>query len=126
MFRLFLKMVADIIAPKFSILFFGLIRRGSFPVCWRSANVTAIPKSAPSPDRENYSPISIIHILSKVYEKLVSHKISTLFEKYVFLPADQFAYRTGRGCIEALLTIYLHLQKSSGTPRDVVLYILFN
>ena len=42
-FPLFLKMVADIVAPKLSIIFSGLTRRGSFPECWRSANVTAIP-----------------------------------------------------------------------------------
>ena len=52
-FPLFLKMVADIIVRKLSILFRGLIRRGSFLECWRSPNVTAIPKGAPSPDREN-------------------------------------------------------------------------
>ena len=39
----------DIIAPKLSINFIGLIHRGSFPECWQSANVTAIPKGAPSP-----------------------------------------------------------------------------
>ena len=49
-FHLFLKMVADIITPKQSMIFRGLIRRGSFPECWRSAHVTAIPKGAPSPD----------------------------------------------------------------------------
>ena len=37
------------------------------PECWRSANVTAIPKGAPSPHRENYRPISITPILFKVY-----------------------------------------------------------
>ena len=69
-FPLFLKMVANIIAPKLSINFCGLIRRGSFSECWRSATVTAIPKGATSPDRENYSPLSITPILSTVYEKL--------------------------------------------------------
>ena len=34
-----LKMVAD-------TFFRVLIRRGSFPECWRSANVTAIPQGA--------------------------------------------------------------------------------
>ena len=55
-----------IIAPKLSIIYCGLIRRESFPECWRSTNVTAIPKSAPSPDTENYRPISITPILAKV------------------------------------------------------------
>ena len=59
MFPLFLKKVADIIALKLSIIFRRLIRLGTFPECWRSANATAIPKSAPSPDRVNYRPISI-------------------------------------------------------------------
>ena len=76
-FPLFLKMVVDIIAPKLSIIFLGLIRRGSFPLCWRFPIVTAIPMGAPSPDRENYGPISITPILSKVYEKLVSNKLSS-------------------------------------------------
>ena len=66
-FPLFLKIIADIIAPKRSIIFPGLIRRGSFLECWQSANITAIPKGAPSPDRENYRPISITPILFKVY-----------------------------------------------------------
>ena len=48
--------VADIIAPKLTIIFRGHIRLGSFPRYWRSANVTAIPKGAPSPDWENYDP----------------------------------------------------------------------
>ena len=68
-------MVTDIISKKLSIIFRGLIRRGSLPECWQSLNVIDIPKGAPSPDRENYRPISITPILSKVYEKLVSHKI---------------------------------------------------
>ena len=68
-----------------------------FPGCWRSANVTDIPKGALSPDRENNSPISITPILSKVYGKLVSHKLSSFCNKYVFLAAAQFAYREGLG-----------------------------
>ena len=43
-FPLFLKKVADTIAPKRIIIFRKLIRLGSFPECWRSANLTAIPK----------------------------------------------------------------------------------
>ena len=71
-FTLFLKMVEDITAPQLSIIFGGLIHRGSFPVCWRSDNVTAFPNGALSPDRENCRHMSITPILSKVYEKLVS------------------------------------------------------
>ena len=89
-FPLFLKIVADIIARKLSIIFRGLIRRGSFLECLQSAIVTLIPKGAPSPCRENYCPIS--PILSKVYEKLVYYKLSCFCEN-VFFPASQFLIR---------------------------------
>ena len=83
-FPLFQRMVADIIAPKLSIIFHGVIRRGSFPKCWLSANVTVIPKGAQSPDKENYLPISITPVLSKVYEKLVFYKLSSCWENMFF------------------------------------------
>ena len=69
---LFLKKVVDIIAQKLRIVFGRLIRLGSFPESWQSANVTANPKAAPSPDRENYRPISITPILSKVIGKFLT------------------------------------------------------
>ena len=69
------------------------------------ANVTTIPKDVPSPDRENYRQISITPILKNVYEKLVSHKLSSFSEKYGLLHAAPFAYRKGLGCTDALLTI---------------------
>ena len=92
-FPLFLKMVADIIAPKLCIIFPGLIRWGSFLECCLSANVTAILKAVSSPNRENYRPISTTTFLSKVYEKLVSHKLSSFSEIYVFAYCSVCLYR---------------------------------
>ena len=45
------------------------------------ANVTAIPNGAPSPDSENFCPISITPIQSK---KLVSHKLSNFAKNMLF------------------------------------------
>ena len=87
-----------------------LICLGLFPECWRSTYVTAIPRGAPSSDRVNYRPISITPILFKVYEKLVSHKLSSVCEKYGLLPAVQFTYRERLSGTDELLTIS-HLQK---------------
>ena len=48
MFPLFLKRIADVMAPRLSVVFRRLVRLGSFPACWRQANVTPIPKRPPS------------------------------------------------------------------------------
>ena len=66
MFPLFLKRTADVLAPRLSVVFLRLVRLGSFPACWRQANVTPIPKGPPSSSIANYRPISITSVLSKV------------------------------------------------------------
>ena len=45
MFPLFLKSTADVMAPRFSIVFRRLVRLGNFPACWRQANVTQFRKA---------------------------------------------------------------------------------
>ena len=54
MFTLFLKRTADVMAPRLSVVFRRLVCLGSFPACWRQANVTPIPKGPPSSSVANY------------------------------------------------------------------------
>ena len=72
MFPLFLKRTADVMAPRHSVVFRRPVRLGSFPACWRQANVISIPKGPPSSSVPNYRPISKISSSSKVFERLVS------------------------------------------------------
>ena len=95
-----------------SIIFRKLIRLGSFPECWLSANATTIPKGDLSSDKENYPPISISPILSNVCENLVSHKLFSFCEKCGLFPAARFTCTKGLGCTDAMLSIYHHHQKS--------------
>ena len=46
-FFFFLKWTADALAPNLTMGFRRLLRLGSFPVWWRVANVTSIPKGPP-------------------------------------------------------------------------------
>ena len=54
MVPIFLKRTADEMAPRLSEVFRRLVRLGSFPPCWRQANVTPIPKGPPSSSVANY------------------------------------------------------------------------
>ena len=74
---------------------------------------------------ENYHPISITPILSKAYEKLFSHKLSSFWKKYGFSIAAQFANRKGLGCMDALQTISHHLQKSLDTGIEYYIVQLY-
>ena len=91
MFPLFLKRTADVMAPRFSVEFRRLVRLGSFPAYWRQANVTLIPKGPPPSSVANYQPISILSVLSKVFERLVSVRLGQFMERIGVLPTTQFA-----------------------------------
>ena len=81
MFPLFLKRTADLLAPRLSVVFRRLLRLGSFPACWRQANVTPIPKDPSSSSVANYRPISITPVLSKVFERLVAVRFGRFKEQ---------------------------------------------
>ena len=89
----------------FSVVFRQLIRLSSFPVCWRRANVTPVPKSPPSSSVSNYRPISITSVLSKVFELLVSIRLGQFMERSGMIPNTKFAFRKGLGTCDALLCV---------------------
>ena len=86
MLPIFLKRTADVMAPRLSVVFLRLVRLGSFPACWRQANVTPIPKGPPSSSVDNYRIISIKSVLSKVFERLVSVRLGRFMGRSGVLP----------------------------------------
>ena len=48
MLHLFLKRTANVLAPCLSVVFRRIVLLGSFPACWRQANITPIPNGPPS------------------------------------------------------------------------------
>ena len=112
MFPLFLKRTADVLAPRLSVVFWRLVRLGSFPASWRQANITPIPKGPPSSSVANYRPISITSVLSKVFERLVSVRFGRFMKRIGVLPTTQFAYRKGLDTCGALLCMSHTLQSA--------------
>ena len=99
-------------------MFRRLVRLGSFPACWRQANVTPIPKGPPSSSIANYRPISITSVLSKVFVHLVSVRLGHFMECSGVLPATQFAYWKGLGTCDALLCVSHTLQSALESVQE--------
>ena len=116
MFPLFFRELLMLWPPRLSVVFRRLVRLGSFPACWRQANVTPIPKGPPSSSAANYRPISITSVLSKVFQRLVSVRLGRFMERSGVLPTTQFAYTKGLGTCDALLCVShtLHCALESG------------
>ena len=109
-------------APRLSVVLRLLVCLGSFQACWREANVTLIPKGPLSPSVHNCWPISIILVLSKVFEGLVSVCLGWFMECSGVLPTTQLAYWKGLGTCDALLCMSHTLQGAleSGQKARIV------
>ena len=99
MFPLFLKKTAVVPAHHVAVVFRQLLHLDSFPVCWRVANLTPIPKGPPSSSASNYRPISLTPILLKVFDRLVLVYLGHFLEGRGVLPTTHFTYRKGLGTL---------------------------
>ena len=114
LFPLILKQLGGVLAPKLGVIFRILVRQGSYSECWRSGDITPIPKgSSSSPSPNDYRPISITPILSKVFERLLAKRLSVYLKP--FLPKTQFGFRKGLGAADALLLLNHELQSALDT-----------
>ena len=86
-----LKTAASAIAPSLSKLINICIAGGTFPSAWKEAKVTPIHKGNSKSDKNNYRPISVLPVLSKILER---HLHGLL---YNFLTENDLLYRLQSG-----------------------------
>ena len=94
------KMVLVECGDQFSLslsdLFNLYLKSGTLPTEWKLANIVSLLKKAPAENVENYRAISLLSLVSKLFErcisfnKIVDHIASNLSNlRFGFLKADQ-------------------------------------
>mgnify|MGYP002144886812 CR=1 FL=1 len=102
--QVFFKSCARSLAAPLSIIFSKSYSSGTIPHTWRSANVTPIYKgsgSAHSPD--NYRPISLTCICSKVMELVVRDNILSFLHSNGLLSSTQHGFLPGKSTTSQLI-----------------------
>ena len=98
-----LRISKDVIAPVITHLINACIDECIFPSDLKYAEVSAIFKKCDKLKKENYRPISLLRILSKVFERVYSDQV-TLYFNDIFSSLLS-AYRKGYGCHDLLLKL---------------------
>ena len=83
--------------------FNDMIRNSVFPVSLKQADIKPIHKKDSRGDKENYSPVSILSNLSKIYERYLHTLMNKYFEYILF--KYQFGFRKGYSPQQCLLTM---------------------
>lgn len=69
------------------------IRTNTFPECWKPAVITPIHKSGEKDTPNNYRPIAILPVVSKVLEKVIAEQLIEHLESNQLLHSQQFGFR---------------------------------
>ena len=92
-------------------LFNAILRTGAYPSQWKLARVIMIPKKGKDLSRpESYRPISLLPILSKVFERALIQKVkNTIMD---LIPEHQFGFREGHSTTEQIHRVVAAIRKS--------------
>lgn len=77
-----------------TLIFNAILRLEYFPTQWKVANIIVIHKPGkPNHQTSSYRPISLLPIVSKVFEKALLKRLKTVLEKDEIIPHHQFGFR---------------------------------
>ena len=96
-----LRSTFDICSPILNNIWGDAVLKGTFPSQLKLADITATYKNGDATCKENYRPISVLPVVSKVFERIMQEQVSSYIDKYIspFL----FGYRKGYSTQYALL-----------------------
>ena len=97
--------VLKIAAPSLALIFNQSISTGIFPSDSKIARVTPIFETGAKHDMENYRPISVISIVSKIMEKLIYNQLYDYLMNSNILSNSQHGFRPCHSTTTALLDI---------------------
>lgn len=101
----FLKMSASYIYPIIHHVLNLSISQNTFPNVWKLAKVNPLFKAGSRFDVNNYRPISILPILSKLLERHTHDSFMSYLNHYNLLTNTQSGFRKGHSCETALVNI---------------------
>jgi len=79
---------------------------GYFPKIWKTALVLAFPKPGKAQTSPtSYRPISLLSVISKIYEKIIHTQIMKHLETYKIIINEQFGFRSRHSTVAQLLRI---------------------
>ncbi len=100
-----IKIVAEYLGSPLTDIINTCIANRSFPSAWKIARICAIPKVKQITSENDLRPISILPVLSKVYERLIFRQLSKFIDDNKLLSCTISAYRKGQSTTTVMQAI---------------------
>ena len=122
-----LKNLESELAYILAELFNKCLKESCFPDCWKiSLAVLVFKNVGERSTAENYHPVSLLTVVSKVFEKLVNNRIFDHLEKCGLFSDFQYGFRSSRSTADLLTVVSDRIARAfnrSGATRAVALDI---
>ena len=113
----------QIIGPLTHIINFSLTAQ-IFPRAWKIANVIPVAKKKNSSLPQDFRPISILPVFSKVYEKFLASQIIRHLEDHKLLTEYQSGFRKNHSCATAMLKVIDDIREKYDNGEITILVLL--
>ena len=98
-------------SSRLRLMSFNFIGQSIFPTSEKIAKIKPLYKSSDFTSFTNYRPISVLPILSKVFELIVHQQLYKYLEENKLLTNFQFGYRKNRSTQQAVTLLSDHIRK---------------
>ena len=114
-----LKSICDLISlPLTQIINHSLIN-SNFPDSLKIARITPIFKEGEKSDINNYRPISVLPIFSKIFEKVVYRQLYEYLEFNSYLDNNQFGFRAKKSTTHAIMNFLQYIYDNLDSSKLV-------
>ena len=106
-----LQICAKSICKPLHLIFSSCMESGIFPSEWKMANVVLVYKTDDKQNVKNYSPVSLLPIFGKVFERLIYKEMYSFFIENDLISSNQSGFKQGDSCINQTHEIYQSLDQ---------------
>ena len=117
------KVSAPVTARYLTFLINLSMNKGEFPIELKKGKVIPMHKSGSKLDENNYRPISLLNVWSKIYEKVVYKRVYSYLEKFSLLYCKQFGFRAKHSTVDALVE-FTEMVRFNRTTNEVRTFFL--
>ena len=117
------KTIHNILEPLTNI--FNLsFKQGIFPFCYKTAKVIPVHKQNDVMEMNNYRPISLLPVLSKMLEKLMYSRLNSFIDSNNFLSDAQYGFRKFKSTELAVLDLTQSIMSNMDAKNHTIALFL--
>ena len=115
-----IKENCHLLAPALKLLYNQSISTGIFPTYLKNALVIPLHKNNSKTEKNNYRPISLLNIFSKIFEKLMAKSLNKYLTDHNIIHPSQYGFQSNKSTHLALKEFSSFLHKNLDQSKHVL------